>query len=122
LPAHRGIGGAIHRDPFCLEVSMLGRRSHARISLESGAEGVLSLARDISVRTSGDGHLVAISRDAAAIGERVRVLLSDDDVTVVAEIIESKPVICDGAVRHRLVMRCFDRDVVSSNRASGRPE
>lgn len=101
---------------------MLGRRSHARISLESGAEGVLSLARDISVRTTGNGHLVAISRDAAAIGERVRVLLADDEVTVVAEVIESKPVIYDGAVRHRLLMRCSGRDVVISNRADGRDE
>ena len=100
---------------------MLGRRSHARISLESDADGVLSLARDISVRTSGDGHLIAISRDAAALGERVRVLLADDDVTLVAEVIESKPVICDGAVRHRLVMRSFGRDLVSLNRA-GRME
>src|SRR5215204_1939606 len=108
-------GGAIIATPSCHEVSMLGRRSHVRISLESGAEGVLSLARDISVRTSGDGHLVAI-------GERVRVLLADDEVTVVAEIIESKPVICDGAVRHRLLMRCSGGDVVSSNRAGGRHE
>ena len=115
-------GGAIIATPFRLEVKMLGRRSHARISLESDAEGVLSIARDISVRTTGDGHLVAISRDAAAIGERVRVLLTDDEVTLVAEVIESKPVICDGAVRHRLVMRCSGRDVVSSNRAGGRQE
>ena len=113
------IGGAIIATPFRLEVAMLGRRSHARISLESGAEGVLSLARDISVRVSGDGHLVAISRDAAAIAERVRVLLADDEVTVVAEVIESKPVVCDGAVRHRLLMRCSGRDVVSSNRVDG---
>jgi hypothetical protein len=96
---------------------MLGRRSHARISLESDADGVLSLARDISVRTSGDGHLVAISRDAATIGERVRVLLADDEVTVIAEVIESRPVICDGAVRHRLLMRCLGRDLASPNRA-----
>jgi hypothetical protein len=96
---------------------MLGRRSHVRISLESGAEGVLSLAHDISVRTNGDGHLVAISRDAATIGERVRVLLVEDDVTVLAEVIESKPVICDGAVRHRLVMRGFGREAVAPNRA-----
>jgi hypothetical protein len=100
---------------------MLGRRSHVRISLESDADGVLSLARDISVRTSGDGHLIAISRDAAALGERVRVLLADDDVTLVAEVIESKPVVCDGAVRHRLVMRCVRRDLASLNRA-GRME
>jgi hypothetical protein len=38
----------------------------------------------------------------------------------VAEIIESKPVICDGAVRHRLVMRCLSGDTVSSNRAAER--
>jgi len=101
---------------------MLGRRSHARMSLASGAEGVLSLACDVSVRTSGDGHLVAISRDAAAIGERVRVLLADDDVTVIAEVIESKPVVCDGAVRHRILMRCFGRDVVSPKRPGGREE
>jgi hypothetical protein len=100
---------------------MLGRRSHARISLESGAEGVLSLARDISVRANGDGHLVAISRDAAVIGERVRVLLADDEIIVVAEVIESKPVVCDGAVRHRLLMRCSGRDV-SSNGSDGRRE
>jgi hypothetical protein len=49
------------------------------------------------------------------------VLLADDDVTVEAEVIESKPVICDGAVRHRLVMRCLGRDLVSPDRA-GRME
>jgi hypothetical protein len=100
---------------------MLGRRSHARMSVEADADGTLSLARDISVRTNGDGHLVAISRDAAAIGERVRVLLADDEVTVVAEVVESKPVVLDGAVRHRLVMRCVRRDLASLNRA-GRME
>jgi hypothetical protein len=47
------------------------------------------------------------------------VLLADDEIIVVAEVIESKPVVCDGAVRHRLLMRCSGRDVVSSNRASG---
>ncbi len=98
---------------------MLGRRSHARLSLESGAEGILTLARDISVRVSGDGQLIAISRDAAAIGERVRVLLADDEVDVVAEVLESKPVVLDGAVRHRLIMRCAGRGTVASNRANG---
>jgi len=99
---------------------MLGRRSHTRISLESGAEGVISLARDISVRVSGDGQLVAISREAAPIGERVRVLLADDEILVVAEIVESRPVICDGAVRHRLVMRRVDGDAASPPRGTAR--
>ena len=89
---------------------MLGRRSHARVSIESGAEGVLSLARDISVRMNRHGHLVAISRDAGAIGERVRVVLPDEGTEVVAEVIESKPIVCDGAVRHRLLLRPVDGD------------
>jgi hypothetical protein len=48
------------------------------------------------------------------------VVLADDEVTVVAEVIESKPVICDGAVRHRLLMRCVGRDTASPHRVSGR--
>ena len=99
---------------------MLGRRSHARVSLESGAEGVLSLARDIWVRVSDEGLLVAISRDAASVGERVRVLLAEDDVDVIAEIVESKPVVCDGAVRYRLVMRCPGRERGSLSPTTGR--
>ena len=90
---------------------MVGRRSHGRVSVESGGEGILSLARDIAVRVSGNGQLVVISRDAASIGERVRVLLAEDAVDVIAEVIESKPIICDGAVRHRLVLRCFGGEV-----------
>ena len=70
----------------------------------------MSLARDIWVRVSDEGLLIAISRDAVAIGERVRVLLAEDDIDVLAEIIESKPMVCDGAVRHRLVMRCPGRE------------
>jgi hypothetical protein len=87
---------------------MLGRRSHARSSVESGGEGILSLARDVSVRVNPQGQLVAISRDAAAIGERVRVVVPDHALDVVVEIVESKPVIRDGAVRHRLRMQCLD--------------
>jgi hypothetical protein len=84
---------------------MLGRRSHVRVSIESGAEGILSLARDIAVRVNSDGNLVGVCRDAVAIGEHVRVVLADDHLDVLVEVIESKPVICDGAVRHRLLMR-----------------
>jgi hypothetical protein len=84
LANHWRIGGAIVATPFLSEVSMLGRRSHARVSLESGADGVLSLARDIWVRMSDEGLLVAISREAVAVGERVRVLLAEDDVDVLA--------------------------------------
>ena len=89
---------------------MLGRRSHARVSIESSAEGVLSFARDVSVRVNGDGQLVAISRDAGALGERVRVVLADERIHVLAEIVESKLIVREGAVRHRLLMRPLGGD------------
>ena len=84
---------------------MLGRRSHVRLSLESGAEGVLSLSRDVAVRVNSDGQIVAISREAAATGERMRVMFHDDDIVVLADVIESKPIIRDGAVRYQLLLR-----------------
>lgn len=87
---------------------MLGRRSYARVSIEAGAEGVLSLTRDILVRRRVTGDLEAISRDASPIGERVRVELANQEIR--AEVIGSTPIICDGAVRHRVVMRPLDRD------------
>jgi len=89
---------------------MLGRRSHARISIESGGEGVLSVAHGISVRVNNLGQLVAIGRDAGALGERVRLVLPEARMDVVAEVIESKPVMCDGAVRHQLLLRRLKGD------------
>ena len=99
---------------------MLGRRSHVRLSLESGAEGVLSLSRDVAVRVRGDGQLVAISREAAVTGERVRVMLHDDAVDVLADVVESRPIIHDGAVRFQLLLRCHprDADAINSDRMS----
>jgi hypothetical protein len=104
LPRRRGD----HRSGCFSEVSMLGRRSHARVSIETGGEGVLSLTRDISVRVNSHGQLLAISRDAGAIGECVRVAVPDERLDIVAEVIESKPVMCDGAVRHQLLLRRID--------------
>jgi hypothetical protein len=48
------------------------------------------------------------------------VLLADDEVDVIAEVVESKPIICDGAVRHRLLMRCNGRDASAPNTVGGR--
>jgi hypothetical protein len=84
---------------------MLGRRSHARVSIAAGAEGVLSLPRDIAIRVAEDGQLVAISREPGVLGETVLLALPDEGVNIVVEIIKSEPIITDGAVRHRLSLR-----------------
>jgi hypothetical protein len=84
---------------------MLGRRSYPRLSIGSGAEGVLSLARDIAVRVDDRERLIAVSCEAGVIGETVRVEVPDDGMDVIAQIVESKPFVIDGAVRHRLQLR-----------------
>jgi hypothetical protein len=96
---------------------MLGRRSHARVSIATGAAGVLSLARDVAVHVNDDGQFIAISREPGVLGETVLVTLADEDVNVLVEVIESKPMITDGAVRHRLWLRQVnaDRDVSDSD-------
>lgn len=91
---------------------MLGRRSHVRVVI-AGAEGVLSLRRDIAVRVNSEGHIVAVGRDAGVIGEYVRVAFPNEQIDVLAEVVESKPIICDGAVRHRLLMRRVGGEVES---------
>jgi hypothetical protein len=44
------------------------------------------------------------------LGEIVLVDLVDDSVTVAARVVESRPVVTDGAVRHRLWLRKVDPD------------
>jgi hypothetical protein len=89
---------------------MLGRRSYARVMIADGAEGVIRLARDIGLHERYDGDWTAISREPGVLGEIVLVDLVDDGVTVAARVVESRPVVTDGAVRHRLWLRKVDPD------------
>ena len=87
---------------------MLGRRSYARVTIVEGAEGVLRLARDIGVSEREDGDWIATSREAGVLGETVVVDVLGEGITVAARIIDSKPILTDGAVRHRLRLRRLD--------------
>lgn len=89
---------------------MLGRRSYARVMIAEGAEGVLRIARDIGLHQRHDGDWTAISREAGVVGEIVLVDLLDESITVAARIVESRPIVTDGAVRHRLWLRKLDPD------------
>jgi hypothetical protein len=99
---------------------MLGRRSYARVAISAGAEGVLSLARDVGIHLD-KGQLVAISREPGVLGETVVIAVPDEGGKILVEIVESRPIIIDGAVRHRLWLRPLntDRDASESN-ANGR--
>lgn len=90
---------------IAIEVSMLGRRSYARLTIVDGAEGVLRLTRDVGLRERTNGDWIAISREAGVLGETLVMAVMDDGVTVAANVVESRPILLDGAVRHRLRLR-----------------
>ena len=82
---------------------MSGRRSHARFSVLPTPEGVFRVLRDVVVRSTTDEHLVVVGRQPGVRGELLSLHSPDDsDSTVVAEVLESHPVIVDGAVRYEL--------------------
>jgi|SRR5688500_8689590 hypothetical protein len=84
---------------------MLGRRSYERVAVMSGGEGVLRVARDIGLRSIDDREIVAISREAGVVGETVAVDLPEDGIHVQGVLVESRLVVQEGAVRHRLRLR-----------------
>jgi hypothetical protein len=101
------LAGGAHRARE-IEVWMLGRRSYARVAIVDGAEGVLRLTRDVVLSERRQGEWIAMSREPGVLGETVVVALLEDGVTHVATVVESRPIVTDGAVRHRLWLRRVD--------------
>ena len=83
---------------------MAGRRSHVRYSLVHPPEGVLRVMQDVLIQAAGGGEMVAISREAGVVGEAVSLApgLEEQGRPLPARVVESQPVVVDGAVRHRL--------------------
>jgi len=68
------------------------------------AESVLRILRDVIVHQSGDEEWIAIGREPAVVGETL--LLDVDDGAFLQRltmcVIESRPVVLDGDMRHRI--------------------
>jgi len=87
---------------------MLGRRSYARVAIAEGAQGVMRVTRDVVLSERTEGEWIAMSREAGVLDETVVVESLDEGITDVAKVVESRPVMTDGAVRHRLWLRRID--------------
>jgi hypothetical protein len=83
---------------------MFGRRSHLRFSISPAGEGGLRLLQDVLLHPSDGDLLVAVGRRAGIAGDLVSIELVDVDLSPRLEmrIVESRPIILDGAVRHRI--------------------
>ena len=83
---------------------MSGRRSHVRFALNGVSEGILRVLRGVELQCAEDGSMIALSHEPASIGQRFVVNIPDGHagLTFDARVVESRPVLVNGSVRHRL--------------------
>ena len=75
---------------------------------------------DVVVQSVTDVQLVVVGRQPGVRGEMVSVHSPDDsDGSVVAEVLESQPVIVDGSVRHQLRLQQIHGSVAPGSVAIG---
>jgi hypothetical protein len=95
------------------EVIMSGRRSHVRLNLTKAWDGVLRVLRQVMVVQRAErGEFVAISSEPAVVGEALMLDLTADDadVSLPVRVHDARPVVVDGALRHRLVLQPLEPD------------
>jgi hypothetical protein len=88
---------------------MSGRRSHPRFAVTSPWQGTLRVLRDVIVDRGSGNELVAISQAAGITGEVLTLDLIGGGLTagMKVTVLESRPVIISGAVRHRIRLAPF---------------
>ena len=86
---------------------MSGRRSHARFNITPSSDGVLRVLRDVTVQRAHENELLVIGREAGVVGDQLTIEIAEPDAAIRAtvQVIESLPIIINGAVRHRLRLR-----------------
>ena len=90
---------------------MSGRRRDQRFAPGQPWDGALKVLRDVIVQEDPSGSLVAIGQSPAVIGEFMTLDLAGGGhvVTCKVRVQESRPVILDGNVRHRLRLEVLER-------------
>jgi hypothetical protein len=90
---------------------MSGRRTHERFAPAQPWDGALKVLRDVIVQEDPIGGLVAVGQSPGVIGEQLTLDLAGAGhvVTFKVRVQESRPVILDGHLRHRLRLEVLER-------------
>jgi hypothetical protein len=91
---------------------MSGRRSHPRFAVASPWSGAISILRDVVIDRTNRDELLAISNAAAVVGEMLSLDLigGGQTVAIKVRVIDSRPVIIEGTVRHRVRLAVSDAE------------
>lgn len=83
---------------------MSSRRSHPRYVVASPWDGAMRVLRDVVIQHADEGELLAVSHVPAVAGEEMTLDLMTGGTTIElrVRVIESRPVMVDGSVRHRI--------------------
>jgi hypothetical protein len=90
--------------------AMSGRRRHERFAVGGLWQGALRVSRDVIV-DGVDGNLEVISDSPGVLDEILTLDLTGTrtSTSLTVQVVESRPVIVEGAVRHSLRLSVLDR-------------
>ena len=83
---------------------MAGRRSHPRFAVATPWDGAMRVLRDVILHRTGPAELMAVSQTPGLIGEEMTldVIGGGTSVGLRVKVVDSRPLMVDGAVRHRI--------------------
>ena len=83
---------------------MAGRRSHPRFAVASPWDGSMRVLKDVVVHRTDSDELLAVGRTAGIVGEEMSldVMGAGASLGLRVRVLESRPVIVDGSVCHRM--------------------
>lgn len=84
---------------------MSGRRRHQRYATGGSYEGALRVRREVVVDGPGDEGTLQVTSDAPGVPDEILTLdlvAGRTSTSLTVQVIESRPVMKDGAVRHAL--------------------
>lgn len=92
-------------------VVMTGRRAHERFCLPQPAEGVLQVLRQVVTAHGTGGELTVFSQAPAAVGEVMGLEVAGGGrrVSLRVEVLESRPILLNGMVQHRVRVEVRER-------------
>ena len=98
---------------------MSGRRSHPRFMVATPWDGAMRVLRDVVIHRTDRNELQAVSHVPAVAGEDMTLDLIAAGTTLglKVRVIDSRPVMVEGAVRHRIrlsVLNCGDVPAVEN--------
>jgi hypothetical protein len=86
---------------------MFDRRKLARFTVTPPAEATLQTMCEMAVKHAGDDGWIAVGKEVGIVGEVMGLELGDADapISLSVRVVESRPMVIDGAVLHRLQLR-----------------